>query len=270
MVARPKAAGPLSEAIMRGWERRSFHRSRHERSGFTLVELLVVIGIIAVLIGVLLPALNKARAAANRAVCLSNIRQLGMGILMYCNNNGGWFPTCAYWAENPGYEQYPDDWIYWQANRNLDDSPIAKLLNARGERFKALLRCPADNFDGRKPRAGIVAGQGPYLYSYGMNDGLAANVKGFSARSKITIWRAQSQKILLTESFEQYNTAAVWSAAAELAWRHGSGRSRGANIFGEPGKKMGTNVSAVFLDGHAEGVDDDFACNRFQYRPEMQ
>src|SRR5688572_7861146 len=96
--------------------------------GFTLVELLVVIGIIAVLIAILLPVLGKARAQANRAACLSNIRQLGTGILMYCNDNKGFFPTCAYAADDLSYIQYPDDWIHWQANRNLDDSAIAKYV----------------------------------------------------------------------------------------------------------------------------------------------
>ncbi len=59
------------------------------RHGFTLVELLVVIGIIAVLIGILLPALAKARAQGNKALCLSNLHQLGLSLQEYVIANKG-------------------------------------------------------------------------------------------------------------------------------------------------------------------------------------
>jgi prepilin-type N-terminal cleavage/methylation domain-containing protein len=62
------------------------------RSGFTLVELLVVIAIIALLIAMLLPALNKARETANRVKCSSNLRQLSQAIVMYAGDNKGQYP----------------------------------------------------------------------------------------------------------------------------------------------------------------------------------
>src|SRR5688500_8570930 len=65
----------------------SISRKAQSSAGLTLVELLVVIGIIAVLVAILLPALNKAREAANRVACSSNIRQLILGATLYAANN---------------------------------------------------------------------------------------------------------------------------------------------------------------------------------------
>lgn len=250
--------------------RKSNHRlnrpsGARTRGGFTLVELLVVIGIIAVLMGILLPVLSKARAAANRVACLSNLRELYSGILMYTNSNRGWFPSCAMPANGSGFAQMESDWLYWEANRDLDESSAAQALGVGGEQFKRLLRCPSDTIEGRQPLPGISRGQGPYFYSYSMNNATALNSAGLLIGwTKITDWRAPSMKILLTEAFHTY--VPCWSYAHPLAPRHGTAISM------KTGTLMATQANTAFMDGHVEGVNDDFVISSgiFQARPDAQ
>jgi prepilin-type processing-associated H-X9-DG protein/prepilin-type N-terminal cleavage/methylation domain-containing protein len=79
---------------------------RAARAAFTLVELLVVIGIIAVLIAMLMPALRTARETANCSKCLANLRQLGVALSMYENDNNGYIPPACGSGGNPddGYD----------------------------------------------------------------------------------------------------------------------------------------------------------------------
>jgi prepilin-type N-terminal cleavage/methylation domain-containing protein/prepilin-type processing-associated H-X9-DG protein len=100
----------------------------HDRSqpqGFTLVELLVVIAIIAVLISVLLPALARAREAANALACASNMRQIGQAVMMFADSHGGRAPGTAYYVNgNPGNGPSAKNDLSWHELLNKEQFKV--------------------------------------------------------------------------------------------------------------------------------------------------
>ena len=235
-------------------------RCRH--SGFTLVELLVVIGIIALLIGILLPTLARARESANRLQCQSNLRSVGQALMIYLNQSKGLLPV----PPKKAADQF--DAFYYQGARlnDIGNFMVGRILKVSPRNYRVLI-CPSDQ------AVHLRTGSSDYKFSYSFNRFFNGNTS--SAIKKITQVKHSADKIWM---YEEDNTiddgngemwTTNWANADLLSIRHderGKKMPDNANSAGVPNSKKKGNV--LFADGHADFVDRKYCHGKSHATPD--
>jgi prepilin-type processing-associated H-X9-DG protein/prepilin-type N-terminal cleavage/methylation domain-containing protein len=219
-----------------------------KRRAFTLVELLVVIGIIALLIGLLLPALSNARQSAIRVSCLSSLRQMGIEAQAYVNDNQGHYPSAQFTsADFTTFYCWDLTTIYAPG---LPAQAVPGLLWRSRDPMK-IQQCPA--FEGKSNW-----GVDPYT-GFNYNTSYIGHGQGeaMEAPAKATSIRLTSKTALFGDG--QYANGADKFMRAPYPNPGDAtftGRWSGTQGFRHQGK---TNVA--FCDGHAESLGQRFTAN---------
>ena len=245
--------------------------------GFTLTEILIVVGIIAVLVGILLPATRKMREQASQAACASNLRQIGAAFLLYAQENEGKFPFHADWSAT-----HKADWIHWwpgpgrDSNNLTKSSAIGKYL---GKNTAQVYHCPSDDINHRTRYDTSGAGPRRYEFSYSFNGFFASNWNPSGPR--ITAVVNPAGKIMVIEEDElSLDDGHYWPDGFKgdlenyLGTRHHRPRLRnyqawrGVDAAARPDRNERGNV--VFADGHVDTVARSFLWSRNVYDPRMR
>jgi prepilin-type N-terminal cleavage/methylation domain-containing protein len=237
--------------------------SRRDR-GFTLTELLVVIGIVVIVLALVLPTLGKTRESARRVECLSNVRQLSMAALAYVNVNKSYLPEAgsgnygAFAPLSPQTQRKPP-WTPLGADAYVLPSIGGLLQSYLGDRAEAYWKCPAApadgsveafQFSGDDPYEGVglndrfwpnysyMAGKewfsqihSPFAAPYHFQDWVSRNVSGLRV-NQAAAGQSSSRVVIFYERQSTYHSR------------------RRSNIYFEDGDYYAT---FGYLDGHAEG-----------------
>ena len=237
-----------SEEVVWGIQMNHAEDSRRNRGNFTLIELLIVIAIIAVLAAMLLPALGKARDKARDISCMSNMRQIGLLMNFYTDNNNGQFPK-ANGLLNSGTESWGgsgrwQDGLYaLKSNKTLANRLHWKVQdNTTPTRPYDILACPASR-DMPWNSGGVYGFMGHYLInSYLGHYSLPSYAQDYATFNiKLVKYPSKAMEIVDGASERRTDGTSPCASLRSQLLNGGTLRHQG---------KRGVNV--LFVDGHAE------------------
>jgi prepilin-type N-terminal cleavage/methylation domain-containing protein/prepilin-type processing-associated H-X9-DG protein len=251
---------------------------------FTLVELLVVIGIIALLIAILLPSLSAARESAAAVKSLSNLRQLAIGVQQYKNANRGLYPAHSSPSTDVPRTRWPDKIFPYLSSTEVYMSPL--LSDDERLRMNKAFAHTLDPITGADLPGTIKYGGYGYNYQYLGNNRNPNGVAQYHANDSII--RASSQTIAIADTNGSKNGTSTWTSEGVyvvdpplMSMDLGSKGSRKSSATPGPGQysyaggndgdpayrttpaeRNKKKVNVVFCDGHAESMTlkqmDDF------------
>jgi prepilin-type N-terminal cleavage/methylation domain-containing protein/prepilin-type processing-associated H-X9-DG protein len=216
--------------------------------GFTLIELLVVIAIIAILAGLLLPALAQGKSQAQSTQCKSNLRQMGIATQMYVDDNADKLPYAWATGHDPNANNFQNLLIKY-----IKASAFRAGTATTNSDFAAIVyKCPVRLLENHWQNFRNYNGTGnPWKISYGMNqftssdypDGMTALGYPRGTTAKMSTVRDPANTLLIADlSHLLNNPAVIHFRPSDVGFKHG----------GKMHQATG-RANVVFMDGHVEG-----------------